>query len=72
MAVTRWLWVRHAPTNPDGRIIGRTDLPALEPEGESLIRAAAMLQGADVLLCQPARPLPRHRGPAARRQPGAA
>lgn len=52
-AVTRWLWVRHAPTDPDGRIIGRTDLPILEPEGESLVRAATLLRSADVLLCSP-------------------
>ena len=53
MSVTRWLWVRHAPTNPDGRIIGQTDIPALEPDSDSLIRTAAMLQGADVVLCSP-------------------
>jgi len=53
MSVTRWLWVRHAPTDPDGRIIGHTDIPALEPDSESLIRTAVMLQGADVVMCSP-------------------
>lgn len=53
MSPTRWLWVRHAPTDPGGRIIGHTDIPALEPDSESLIRAAVMLQGADVVLCSP-------------------
>ncbi|WP_281019770.1 MULTISPECIES: histidine phosphatase family protein [unclassified Minwuia] len=53
MSVTRWLWVRHAPTDPDGRIIGHTDIPALEPDSESLIRTAAMLQVAGVVLCSP-------------------
>lgn len=51
--MTRWLWVRHAPTDPGGRIIGHTDIPALEPDSDSLTRTAAMLQIADVVLCSP-------------------
>ncbi|MDF1734698.1 MAG: histidine phosphatase family protein [Minwuia sp.] len=53
MSVTRWLWVRHAPTDPDGRVIGQTDIPSLAPDSDSLIRTAAMLQGADVMLSSP-------------------
>lgn len=53
MPMTRWLWVRHAPTDPGGRIIGHTDIPALEPDSVSLTRTAVMLQGADVVLCSP-------------------
>lgn len=53
MGVTRWLWVRHAPTDPAGHIVGRTDIPIIPPETEQVARTANLLHAADVVLCSP-------------------
>lgn len=53
MGVTRWLWVRHAPTDPAGRIVGRTDIPIILPETEQVARTANLLHAADAMLCSP-------------------
>lgn len=53
MGVTRWLWVRHAPTDPAGRIVGRTDIPIIPPDTEQVTRTATLLHAADVVLCSP-------------------
>ncbi|MDF1721604.1 MAG: histidine phosphatase family protein [Minwuia sp.] len=53
MGLTRWLWVRHAPTDPAGRIIGHTDIPILPPDCDHLARTAARIASADVVFCSP-------------------
>jgi alpha-ribazole phosphatase len=38
-----WWWLRHAPTDAAGRMIGVTDLAAQLPDGDTLARIAGKL-----------------------------
>ncbi len=53
MGVTRWLWVRHGPTDPGGLVVGRTDIPVLPPDPARLAGPAALLREAEVVFCSP-------------------
>lgn len=51
---TRFVWVRHAPSDPPGHIYGRTDVPAGPISEELLKEMVAAIGPLDVLVCSPA------------------
>ena len=54
-ATNELVLIRHAPADHGGRLIGRTDVPAVMPEPDRMARARGSVGACRRVFCSPAR-----------------